>query len=167
MATPDEFFNQALDAFQQQRLPSYALFDLGLSPSLQLPLLPRANIYVHQSVIRKAAQKHGIDLSRLRNLPSLFNNPLQIFRSKTEPDSLVFQLALQREEEFIVAAMVHGLHPDLGPCHSVKSIHRRPIGQLARWALERLLLYQKNCQVPLEDSARCNCGQQPKEPGGA
>jgi hypothetical protein len=143
MASPDEFYNGTLDAFRQGKMATYAVFDLGLSPQLKLHELPRANVYLAQGVMRKALEKHHMDLQTLRNLPGLISNPLKLYRSNTEPGSIVFLLDLMHESEHVVAATIYDKHPDFGMCHWVKSLHHRAAFHFPLWEKQSLLIYKK------------------------
>jgi hypothetical protein len=143
MASPDEFYNGTLDAFRHGKMAAYAVFDLGLSPQLKLHELPRANVYLTQSIMRKAIDKHCMELQALRNLPGLISKPLKLYRSSTEPGSIVFMLDLMHEAEHVVAATIYAKHPDFGMCHMVKSLHHRAAFHFPLWEKQGLLIYQK------------------------
>ncbi|MEI6351409.1 MAG: hypothetical protein WCP06_09905 [Verrucomicrobiota bacterium] len=143
MASPDEWFNGTLEAFRSGKLAAYVVFDLGLSPRLGIHRLPRAQMMMPQSVIRKAIAKHSIDLTLLQNLPSVISDPVRIFLSATEANSFVFQLKLVSNQEALVAAMEYCRHADFGMAYLVKSIHPRLRDHFSRWEERGLLLFER------------------------
>lgn len=161
MVSPDEFFNRRLNAFQRGEFATYETFDLGSSPNLGVAEFPPANVYMHQAIIRKTLIKHSIAMVTLKNLPAAIRRPLRLFRSKSEAGSYILELSIIDRNQSLVVALARTDHPDFGGCYFIKSIHRRPEHQLLSWEHNNLLLYKKY-RIPLEDSARCNCGQQPK-----
>jgi hypothetical protein len=143
MASPDEFFNGTLAAFRAGTLPKYKVFDLGLSPELGIQPFPRAMIFMPQSVLFKAVEKHGIDLEILRNLPSLIGDLRALFKSKTVAHSFVIQLDATWQGHPLVVAVEHVRHPDFGTSYMAKSIHVRQTYQLDIWTNDGLRLFLK------------------------
>jgi hypothetical protein len=143
MASPDEFFNGTLDAFLGRTLPKYVVFELGLSPNLGIKQFPRAVMFMPQSVLKKAVEKHAIDLGILRNLPSLLCDPLRLYVSRTVANSFVFKLKIKLGDDHMVAAAEYVNHADFGNSYMVKSIHARQEYQLAIWEADQLTLYTK------------------------
>jgi hypothetical protein len=143
MASPDEWFNGTLKAFHEGTLPKYVVFDLGLSPQLHLKKLPRASLLMPQSVMRKAMQKHRIDLDELLNLPSAIQSAGKLFHSKSDPHSTIFVTTIRISGEPLVAVAEYCKHPDFGMIYLVKSIHPRPSHQLKLWEEAGLLFFKK------------------------
>jgi hypothetical protein len=143
MASPDEWFNGNLKAFRDGTLARFVVFDLGLSPQLHLKKLPRAGLFMPQSVVRKAVQKHGIDLDLLKNLPSAIQSPEKLFHSKSDPNSMIFVTPIRISGEALVAVAEYGRHPDFGMIYLVKSIHPRPSHHFVLWEQEGLMCFKK------------------------
>jgi hypothetical protein len=164
MASPDEWFNGTLDAFVTGTLPAYSVFDLGLSPRLGINKLPRAQILMRQNILRKAVEKHEMDLVCLRNLPSSISGPIMIFDSNSDNRSVVWVLDIFYGAKRVVAVTEYMKHADFGMIHMVKSVHPRDVEHFARWEKLGLLIYKKEvAKQPLQDSARYNCEQQADE----
>ena len=143
MASPDDFFNGNLNAFRSGKLAKYVVFDLGLSPSVGRKEFPRALIFMPQSTLSKAVQKHNIDLNILSDLPTMLLGSDRIYRSKTVENSFVLRLSERWGGEYLVAALEYVKHADFGNSYMLKSIHTRPDEQFSRWDAEGLLLYKK------------------------
>lgn len=149
MASPDEWFNGVLEAFQNGTLAKYVSFDLGLLPTFGIHKLARARIMMPQHIVRKAVDKHHIELKLLKNLPSALANPVCLFLSKEGPESTVIQLDTKSDGESLVVVVEYLKHSDFGMTYLVKSIHPRPKHHFKLWEDAGLLLYSRPVPVPV------------------
>ncbi len=74
---------------------------------------------------RKGTAKHGIGVEALKQLPARLRDPLMIFDSATQPDSLVALMDMTVKGKKVVAAVHLGKKAGRYDVNSIANVHGR------------------------------------------
>ncbi len=97
---------------------------LGNTPTvLRLLGAPAKPLLVHQSVLKKIGEKHGLQRSLVERLPEMLSDPVAVYRSTARDDGFVAVLEYDSENRPVVAAVIKAA---TGGTHNVvASVHVR------------------------------------------
>nr|MDD2997522.1 LPD5 domain-containing protein [Candidatus Riflebacteria bacterium] len=105
----DEQFREKLLAEQKLDFRSTKSIEVCQTPEILRKVgAPDKPITIHPNVIYKAITgKHDLDIDRLWKLPSAIENPIMVFDSKTQPNSLVVVTEIRDKKNKTVIVAIH------------------------------------------------------------
>lgn len=171
-----EAWNAVLDAYEAGTLPQRGMnVVLGRTPVvLQRCGAEDLPIKISKSVLDKVvSEKHGISVSELRKLLTNIDDPIAVFRSRTQENSLVVltEIIDEKNGDNAIVAIRLDAKENRGAneheINAVSSIYGRPSGQIEGFMRDGLALYvnqkksrayarSKRLQLPPEASKRGN-----------
>lgn len=136
-------FNHEIDLLSKNKLPKNHIFKLG-DPTEKLLAAGIPNLEIELSASRllnkSKQEEHKFELTELRNLPILIQNPIAVFRSATQLGAFVVMLEIEKKgKPFVVALHLKAFGNN--HINSIRSIHYRKARHLINWIKEKLLLW--------------------------
>lgn len=144
-------YRQQLADFEARRLGPQEMLDVGRTPPvLQMLGAPRLPLTITQGTIRKALRKHKVPMAVLRQLPELVHDPVMVFDSATERDSLVALTKAEYEGKPVVAAVHFNKHVARHIINDVASVYGKDSAKTVLGWVRRGLLRYRHTQKSLD-----------------
>ena len=94
------------------------------------------------SVIHKVTvKKHTLTREMVEQIPSALRDPIFVFNSATEPNSVTILTDIRHQGKNVVAAIHLDRPAPRKPANLVVSLHDRPASQIENWIKDGLILY--------------------------
>jgi hypothetical protein len=134
-------FDQELDKYKNGTLPSGEILDLGLpSQLLQEHGIPNLPIRLTQKILKKAVNKHKVELSDLSGLLKHIHAPIAILRDKDIPQNRILVTEIRHKDGNIVVAVHVDVQRSFVEINDVRSIFPKNDKNAGKWIDEGLLL---------------------------
>jgi len=101
---------------------------------------PDAKLQISQSVLKKATEKHEIELTQLIGLGAAIQSPLAVFASKRGDGHLVLLTEVTHAEGNIIAAIELDRQRDQYIVNDIRSLHPKDTDRVFHWIEDGLLL---------------------------
>jgi len=138
-------FNEELQQYIDGTLPTDRRFNLGIPLGGLTDLLEAAPIYVKQGILKKAVEKHHIDLNELKNLPKHLSDPIFVFESKDGISKTILIDAKDTLGRNVIAAIeLSSIQIDAKrrlEVNDIKSLHGKDFEKLLHWIDNGLLAF--------------------------
>lgn len=139
-------FAEQLDDFAAGKIVNRReAITVGKTPSvLEMLGAEQVPLVITQGTVEKAtSDKHGISIETLKKLPAAIEDPIMVFESATEADSLVVMTELRQDGKSIVAAVRLSKDIDKNVVNDIISVHpRNSEYHFINWINHGLLRYQ-------------------------
>lgn len=101
-------------------------------------------VVIPGSVINKAREKHGISIENIKTLPKQLREPMAIFTSDTQPNSINVLTDFRNRDGKSVSIAIHLEAPIVwGRAHKVATISERNESQIEIWRGKGLMRYNR------------------------
>ena len=124
-------FNEDLKRFKTGEMRSNEMFHLGTPRGTMLSFLPELPIIMHQSTVRKGSEKkHDVDLSDLKDMPSMISSPIFVFQRNAKTIGILTEMKDRNSRNVCVAIEMNKIIKDgkqLLEVNDVRSVHGRRI----------------------------------------
>ncbi len=138
-------FASRLDDYAQGKLRPEESITLSTTPDVLVKLgVPQLAIRLTQRVIKKAlGGKHNLTLDNLKLLPEQLHQPVFVFASKTQPNSLVAVTDLTDKNGKTIIAVVHlNIQQRRHVVHDIASVYgKNKETTILGWIRDGLLRY--------------------------
>ncbi|MEN6464183.1 MAG: LPD1 domain-containing protein, partial [Syntrophaceae bacterium] len=142
----DADFSRQVDDFVAGKILPGHVLTVSSTPAVlemlkaeQLPI-----IITYGNMEKMIDRKHGLDPELMKQLPAQLADPVMVFESATQPDSLVVMTELKKEGKTVVAAIRLSRTVSHHEVNEVVSIHpRESDAHFFNWINQGLLLYQE------------------------
>jgi len=138
-------FNEELQQYIDGTLPTDRRFNLGFPNGGLAGQLEELPLYVKQGILKKAVEKHNIDLNGLRNLPKQLADPIFVFKSKDGVSKTVLIDAKDSQGRNVIAAIeLSSIQIDAKrrlEVNDIKSLHGKDFEKLLHWIDNGLLAF--------------------------
>jgi len=164
-------FNEELQQYIDGTLPTDRRFNLGLPHGGLAGQLEDAPIYVKQGILKKAVEKHNIDLNELKNLPKQLADPIFVFESKDGTSKTVLIDAKDTLGRNVITAIeLSSIQIDAKrrlEVNDIKSLHGKDFEKLRYWIDNELLAFvnkRKGFDFLMRNRARFPSGDGSQNP---
>ncbi|MDR1373182.1 MAG: hypothetical protein LBJ17_08750, partial [Dysgonamonadaceae bacterium] len=141
----NERFNEELQQYIDGKISSTHQFNIGTPKGVLSSLFSDISFRIKQDVLRKAKEKHGIDLSSLKNLPVHLNAPIAVFKSKEGKGKVILTEIKDGKGNNIVAAIHLNETAQQGnryfEVNDIRSLYGKEKENVAHWINGGLLEY--------------------------
>ncbi|MBZ0158384.1 MAG: strawberry notch C-terminal domain-containing protein [Alphaproteobacteria bacterium] len=143
-------FHRQLERWEKRELHPLATLTVSKTPEVLRRLgAEQLPVVIDQSTLKKVIHprsvdkgKHGISVSMIRQLPQQLHNPVMVFDSATQKNSLVVMTELQQDDKTIVIAMHLSKKKGYNVVNDIASIHpRERDSHIVGWMKKGLLRY--------------------------
>jgi GNAT superfamily N-acetyltransferase len=93
------------------------------------------------SMSGKTGDDHAVPLREMRKLQQVLDDPIAVFKSKSEPDALVIYTEILEGGRNTVVALHLDTRSGRHTVNAVRSIYGKPLGAVAEWMKDGLALY--------------------------
>lgn len=139
-----ENFSRQLDDYAAGKIKPRSTVTVGKTPYIleklgaeQLPL-----VITKETVDKSTTGKHGLSLDSLKELPKYINDPIMVFESATQADSLVVMTELKQDGKTIVAAVHLSKEQGRNIVNNIASVYGKDSdGIFIKWINDGLLRY--------------------------
>jgi hypothetical protein len=134
----DEEFASKIDDYQHGALPSHEVVNVSMPRGVLASFLPQRELVIRQATLRKAVEKHSIDLAELRTLPSNLEHPIFILSGNRPGTLTVLTEAHDQEGRNVLAAIEIGRTLTPQPetrieVSKIASLHGKDAEKLLYW----------------------------------
>jgi hypothetical protein len=160
-------FAAYVEAFRQGRAKSDQPLGICHTPPVLMALgAPDGPVTICAGMLWKAMHEHRVSADLLKHLPAELYDPIMVFDSATQPNSLVVMTALRPGEQTVVVAIHLGKRLGRREANEIASVHPRASdAHFTNWIRQGLLRYRNNelslkwfqsagLQLPLEGTTR-------------
>jgi hypothetical protein len=156
-------FNEELQQYIAGKLHENHQFTIENLKGILSALLPDIPFRIKQEVLRKAKEKHDIELSNLKDLPFHLANPIAVFKSKDGQSKVVLTEIQDSKGNNVVAAIHLNKTAQKGneyfEINDIRSLHGKEKEKILHWINDGLLEYsdkEKSLNYISEPSAPSN-----------
>jgi hypothetical protein len=141
----DKRFQQELSRVRAGNFDSTRNIEVGITPRILTAVgadpLP---IVIPPSVASKATTgKHAITWEEMAKLPGELRDPIMVFKSKSEPDSIVVMTEMREGRKTVVVAVELNRREQQHEVNSIRSLYgKENDGIFTQWIKDKMLLYR-------------------------
>lgn len=139
-----ESFSKQLDDLKDGKLHKRGILTVSFTPQVLTAIgAEQLPITMTQGTINKVTKgKHGLPISMLKKLPEQIADPIMVFDSATQPDSLVVMTEMKHDNKTVVAAIHLSKETARYKVNDVASVHpRESETHFINWIKKGLLRY--------------------------
>lgn len=144
IADQDQKWKNSLNDFINGKLDRSRSIKIGETPDILVAVgADQLPITIPASVIEKATTgKHDIALSELEKLPESIRDPIAVFQSAKEPDSLVLMTEMKENGKTTVVAIHLNRKENWVEVNSIRSVYgKESDSAFLQWESDGMLLY--------------------------
>lgn len=137
-------FSEKLDDYRHGKIKARSIVTVGKTPYVleKLGAQPLPLVITKETIDKVTTGKHGLSLDTLQELPAHLADPIMVFDSATQTESLVVMTELKQDGKTVVAAIHLSKEQGRNVVNDIASVHpRQSEFHFINWINQGLLRY--------------------------